>query len=727
MRLTLRTLLAYLDDVLEPAQTKEIGLKIQESPVAATLVSRVREVIRRRRLGAPDLEGAGQGIDPNIVAQYLDNTLQEDRVSDVERVCLESDQHLAEVAACHQILTLVIGDPQELTPDRLDRMYALGPVPGDALGGPPSPSSVAVRSPAADLNPAGANPFRDSLPDYLKPSPWSQRMAPVALIAVVVVAAVLALALDRDLTNTVLGLRTAQTEKSDSPTAIKPTTEPGEPIAANAQPTESLPPNGATATVAMANPAAEDQPISVLPEGIDPPPPPDQPARSMVAGTTNIVPVPEPMTVAAVTPTPTTVSTVPTTPPEKPNPTVPPATSPLPAAPMPMEPPVTAPPAIRVPMRYLSTDGILMRFNPEDGHWWVQPRRSELHPGEVFGCPDPFEATLELDGGALQATLLVDTIWKVLPATPDCRIRFELTRGRVLLDRKPGENSAAPLKVEVQAGPRLWTLELAAGTTRCALDMQPARPMGQPLPEGVEAYRLACFAPRGVMVAKSADHPDVTIPSGEMVWLNRPKTDSNALSDPLPAWLDADRRMGTTTLRRYAMLFEREFDADTPVDLSIPALAKDPRPKIAELATRCLATTGSYSALVAALVRSEHPEARAAAAQGLRGWLVGGPERVVLLEQELGLHYPDEESVAVFQLLIGYSEKDARDEQISLQLVDRLRSNFVEVRELAIEQLEFLTGRRNDYRATGAPSQREPAIQRWLSHIEREGALVKPE
>ena len=57
MRLTLRTLLAYLDDLLEPGQSREIGEKISESGYASTLVDRIREVMRRRRLTAPDPKG----------------------------------------------------------------------------------------------------------------------------------------------------------------------------------------------------------------------------------------------------------------------------------------------------------------------------------------------------------------------------------------------------------------------------------------------------------------------------------------------------------------------------------------------------------------------------------------------------------------------------------------------------------------------------------------------
>ena len=75
MRLTLRTLLAYLDDILEPNEAREIGKKVQAAPVAQELVTRIRDVVRRRRLKAPTLDGPESGLDPNIVSEYLDNQL----------------------------------------------------------------------------------------------------------------------------------------------------------------------------------------------------------------------------------------------------------------------------------------------------------------------------------------------------------------------------------------------------------------------------------------------------------------------------------------------------------------------------------------------------------------------------------------------------------------------------------------------------------------------------
>ena len=98
MRLTLRTMLAYLDNVLEPNESEELGHKIRESRFAGELVDLIRSVSGKVRMDAPKVDGKGMGHDANTVSEYLDSALPQDRVGDFERVCLESNKHLAEVA-----------------------------------------------------------------------------------------------------------------------------------------------------------------------------------------------------------------------------------------------------------------------------------------------------------------------------------------------------------------------------------------------------------------------------------------------------------------------------------------------------------------------------------------------------------------------------------------------------------------------------------------------------
>ena len=171
MRLTLRSMLAYMDEILEPDDSEEIGRKIADSDVATKLMQRTRDCMRKLRLGAPAVTGRGLGVDPNTVAEYLDHALPSERVPEFERICLESDVHLAEVASCHQILTLVLGEPADVDPQSRERMYQIASrvdaaeqpqIAAPPVAAPPAPPRIEVRP-----NLKRAKP---EVPEYLRGS-----------------------------------------------------------------------------------------------------------------------------------------------------------------------------------------------------------------------------------------------------------------------------------------------------------------------------------------------------------------------------------------------------------------------------------------------------------------------------------------------------------------------------------------------------------------------------
>lgn len=125
MRLTLRTLLAWMDGVLPDDERAALGEKVEASQLARQLIDRIQGAVANDRIDAPRVVGKGLVADANTMAEYLDNVLATERLEAFETICLESDLHLAEVAGCHRMLAEVARDPAVLAPLDAGRRRAL--------------------------------------------------------------------------------------------------------------------------------------------------------------------------------------------------------------------------------------------------------------------------------------------------------------------------------------------------------------------------------------------------------------------------------------------------------------------------------------------------------------------------------------------------------------------------------------------------------------------------
>lgn len=133
MRLTLRTLLAYLNQSnLNLRAVERIEAKVRESPTATKLIAELRKITADPDVAAlpPDCD---EGLkDANWVAEYLDNALAESTVESFEKQAFESTLLLGEIAGCHEILSAICRNETTIAPAALrQRAYEIGRVTPD--------------------------------------------------------------------------------------------------------------------------------------------------------------------------------------------------------------------------------------------------------------------------------------------------------------------------------------------------------------------------------------------------------------------------------------------------------------------------------------------------------------------------------------------------------------------------------------------------------------------
>ena len=717
MRLTLRTLIAYLDDELQPDQAKEIGQKLTESSYATALVDRIKEVMRRRRLSAPELFGKGAGLDPNLVAEYLDSELTPAEVVDVEKICLDSDMHLAEVAACHQILTLVLGDPVEVRQETRSRMYGLGPVAADDvvrandfLGALPAREARSIPMIASTEHSSHSGATDSALPDYLQPQSSWRRSGMLALVLLIGVGWINLLMRDPTMTSQLRpGARPAEGERLSSDkgaaTAVDPSgtnvVKPSVTLDSSNDP-----------QVAQLDPAASNTPRNVR-----------------VAAPKELSEIESEL------------------PPAKP-------VKPLPTPPQPVEPvnkpavePEEAPLANVLPAQKLtriSKDGILLRFDSEAHDFLVLPRGAALKTGDRLACPEPFRADLVIGDDLCLVALNGGTSVRTLGPDEHTGLGFDVEQGTMLFEARglrSVEDDADAAKPQMPSLPitlllhgQRTRLELASDDAVCGLEVHRHEPTRFETDLNPPSFTASLYVARGSIRFINADGKTATLAGPSFLPITSDAAANVKNSEigrasqlVLPDWLEPDPKRAAAKLKRpYVIPFEKEFDANQPLLLSMPAVISNPRPAISELAVKCLALTDSHEPLVKALSRGDHREARLAAITGLRQWLPLDPRNRVLLKAELSKHYLPSDAEAVYRLLWGFDQSDAKAPAISRTLVGWLESEHLAIRELAFFHVQRLTGLKHEYSPINPPGQRRAAVERWYSHLEKKGgALVQ--
>jgi hypothetical protein len=748
MRLTLRTMLAYLDDILEPEDADDIGKKIAESDFANSLVHRTRDCVHRPRLGTPAVTGKGLAADANTVAEYLDNTLAGDRVPEFEKVCLESDMHLAEVASCHQILTLVLGEPAEIDAASRERMYQLVHQ-ADAVAradeqAEPTKELASRQQPVAAAATNGKR-HRPEVPDYLRESDRARRWPLVSTIAIaaLVTLAILLVAGPPGLRQQVsaLFMGSGQPEKSpadgprdtiaipgealkepnernftappdhpaqapgDTATSEQPIVEPGAPHPAiDGGPTEERP---ASPTAELTLPRQADE----LPAGSGqlPPVPSDRPSDRPVPATPETEASEKPSSPPAESSVAAEGTAPPT--PEEQEMEVPDgerASNPLrPAKPL----DIAAAAGAEVG-RYLTDAEVAAVFDPQQGIWRRLPPRAVLAAGDHVVSLPSFRPAFGLVNGVTIETAGPSLLtFQGLDGQGIPVVKVDFGRLRMLTVGKAGN------QVHLRLGSNDIVLTFVDAQSTLALEVVNELPPGTNPEAGQRELAVDLYATSG-QIAYGRTGEEELVKAFNHVSLT-PATADKLPAGQLPDW--TTRNVLGPLDEKAAGALERELSPDRPLSLSIKEASQNRRAEVRALAIRAGAYLGDFDAFVSALNDPDQRASWAVQVEALKAAVARDPRTASLVRQSLE-QQRGADAKSLYRMLWGYTAEQLTGGE-ARNLVDALNSESLDIRVLSFWNLQSITGVSLFYRPEYSEAKRRASLTKWRERL-NDGKIV---
>lgn len=724
MRLTLRYLLAFMDDhlltqgetrLLQPEEFEAVGKKIQESEYARSLMDRIRDVVRRVRLGAPSDSDGGTGLDPNTVAEYLDNTLPDARVPDFEKVCLESDVHLAEVACCHQILAMVVTEAAEVPDATRERIYQL-------------PSALVAQSEAEEAldtvetvergkDPlgtleagAGVGPERgprrtsrrSRVPEYLRASRgigrWGWAFAALGLLVLVALALLWidgSAESDNVLARLLPWLQTEEEQEASIPeatpeTRLPPGATPPDvkesiPIEAQAPaPEAGEPPRADGSSIPAEGMGGESGKLSSPAEPQRPPSetplPPDSPKEAVPAG-------------------PTATQQAKGHPQREAEPDAAEGTGSQTSG---MVSPQGA--SEEIVGVVVSSTEVLLRQNPRNNVWLRLAGEASLLAGDHLLTLPAFRPQLALGG---QVTLQLVGGTSLVPLSTAGRVPpgIDVQFGRILA--RAEKTKGATLRVKI--GDRSWLCRFADPDSVVAIEVARTEASGDPETQP------------GPLIA------DVYVTSGSVVWqggsagkeielkapvrltlLDRPV--EPVVLQQVPRWVSGETSSALD--QRAAAVLEREVVLGRSAMLALRELTTHRQREVRWLATRGLSLVEDYEPLLAALEDIDQVRYWSDYTDELRAAIFRNPQGAAKVRTTMEQHYGPQ-GAAIYEMFWRYRPDTLRPEDVN-RLVDFLGNDSLPFRILSFWNLKSLYHNRTlYYRPEDPPARRQAAVQKW--------------
>ncbi|MFT7639278.1 MAG: hypothetical protein ACI9G1_001014 [Pirellulaceae bacterium] len=759
MRLTLRTMLAYMDDILDPADAEELASKIKESEFASRLVHRIRSSMRHLRVGAPKLNGKGMALDPNTVAEYLDNALPHERFPDFEKVCLESDVHLGEVAACHQILTLVLGERADVPDTIRDRVYLLGnqtagnqtagnQTAGKKTAGKTMETSdgthlrvdaqharkAAMEPPQSEPQPAASSTPSDveqeritEVPEYMKvaqrKSVWLYLVGAAAMLLVGVFVYQAFFNTGTAIVekpgvvepepngprerNPTLGQRDSVVNPIPSEVDTPPIVPPADP---NVGTTDQVDLPSIPAVDPSVHPIENGSNTPAVNSGNDVAPPPNEIPETNGA---TALPIESNPTPNSENPQPVNPVDGPGTAADTNNPNGegtngvvdPNELARIDVNPQPLV-------VMDVGKNASSDEQVLARWNPTEKTWLRVPPRAMLASTERFTVLPMYQPQIFLLTG-IQLQFSGQSTVRLLPTDAQGVSGVSIESGRVLLDTGSAD------RIRLQLGKRSGVLVFGDVKSVAAIEVKKYLPPGTDARASKAMEIVMIYASNGSIQWQDSDESaTVTVNSGELRYYVDDHNGQTISYGSGPKWISGLE--ASQIEKRAAKELEPHLTLDRSISLSLKERASDTKIEVRSLAARSLAHLGELGALIKEL---SDPNQHSFWSQDFGTLQIAnsqGPEnanRIFSLLERIDAQRGEE----LYKLITSYTEEELGSGGAG-KLVGLLESEQLIERVLAIENLKQICEMELFYSAWRPEAMRRSKVQRWRERLE--GGLI---
>jgi hypothetical protein len=725
MRLTLRSLLAYLDDALkDPTARAEIASKLTENPSVQQFAERIHEVTHRARLGTPKLHGKGLGADANSVAEYLDHTMQHEQVQEFEKVALDSDIQLAEVASCHQILALVLGQPAEVDPNLRRKMYDIVHQAHTTVAGPhPTPAAAPVKATVATESlpkkslvaatvTSNESEHETEVPEYLRAGAndgkllprWAWWAVAAALLFGIMriigpfdgshpIAKMFAPGTDQTIAkNTSTNQPNPNENKAVIPQPTTPAVEP--PIANKVSPTIPGPNDPANTTGPNLNP-----------------PKTDVPAINPTTPVTPMVPLVEPMPPVAVTP------------PAPPQPEAGIArVEPMPMTPAPaMKPPVI----VKGVIGRMSQDSgqvLLSLKNQTDQGWQKLSALETVESTDRLLSLHPFRPSITLKNG-MTLMLIGETQLELFATEQADQVRLRLHFGRVVLINAGKANTSLLVEAGVNSQDQLTLVDPDSSaaievTRQLAPGSNPETSTAQVMVRLYAAQGRLNWSHTPPTVDKELKAPEQIALFGEPGLV-----ETNGTPKPLPTWISRADATGVDSSGGNSLNLLLSQSKQSVV-LSMKEIAStNRRSEVRYLALRGLALLDEFEPFMSSLGDLDQKAFWNREIECLQSALTRGPETAALVRETFTKQRPDYGG-KLYRYLWGVTREDLAA-GLADELLDGMEADNVEQRVLSFATLRDafrdpksdLGGPTHGYQVDAPVTQRQTSMNKWRSFI----------